>query len=425
MTQRALGTWTCTALVVGNTLGLGIFMLPAALAPFGLNAVWGWLAVVAGCLGLALVFARLARAMPDTEPYGYLQRTLGDAPAFLALWAYWVSVWVTNAALAIGVSGYLGALVPALAQVPPAWTGLVLVALATAVNLLGVRAGGGVQLATTVLKLLPMAVVIGLGLWLLARQPAAFGAQVPTTPVTMHGTAGAATLALFAMLGIESASLSAARARDPQRTIARATVLGTVLTGAVSLAVCTLPLLLLPQAHLAASGAPFALLLQQYLGAGAGRGLALFVVISGLGALNGWTLLAGEVTRSMATRGVFPRVFARQNRHGAPAAALLGCGVLTAAMVAMGGSRALVEGFTFLSNLTTLATLPLYLGCALALLALWRHGRRTAATLASCMLGLGLVAFAVYGASATVLWMTVALLLAGLPLYLLARRRGA
>ena len=57
--------------------------------------------------------------------------------------------------------------------------------------------------------------------------------------------------------------------------------------------------------------------------AGSGRWLALFVVISGLGALNGWTLLVGELTRTMAVNGVLPAVFARNNRHGAPAMALL------------------------------------------------------------------------------------------------------
>ncbi|MFT4197606.1 MAG: APC family permease, partial [Pseudoxanthomonas sp.] len=303
-------------------------------------------------------------------------------------------------------------------------TELVLVWLAVGVNLLGVRAGGRVQLATTVLKLLPMAMVIMLGLWLLAAQPQAWRAPPPATPAGLHGVAGAATLALFAMLGIESASLSAARARDPQRTVARATVLGTALAGAVSLAVCALPILLLPQAELAASGAPFALLLERYLGIGAGRWLALFVVVSGLGALNGWTLLAGEVSRSLAVRGAFPRMFAAQNRHGAPAPALLGCGVLASALLAMGASRTLVGAFTFLSNLTTLASLPLYLGCALALLVLWRRGARTPGALPACALGLGLVAFAVYGAGTVSLLMAAGLILAGLPPYLLARRRA-
>jgi len=66
-TQRLLGFWTCTALVVGNTIGIGIFMLPAVLAPFGLNALIGWGVTVVGCVALANVFARLAKVFPDAD----------------------------------------------------------------------------------------------------------------------------------------------------------------------------------------------------------------------------------------------------------------------------------------------------------------------------------------------------------------------
>ena len=85
--QRKLGFWMCTALVVGNTIGIGIFLLPASLAPFGFNATVGWLVTVLGCVALANVFARLARQMPEADgPYGFIRATLGDVPAFIAMW---------------------------------------------------------------------------------------------------------------------------------------------------------------------------------------------------------------------------------------------------------------------------------------------------------------------------------------------------
>src|SRR5512139_2420565 len=94
---RELGFWTCTALVVGNTLGMGVFVLPASLAPYGLNALFGWGITVAGMLVIARVFARLAWAHPDADsPYAYIERTLGRPAAFVALWCYWVSIWVSN-----------------------------------------------------------------------------------------------------------------------------------------------------------------------------------------------------------------------------------------------------------------------------------------------------------------------------------------
>ena len=97
---RALGLLMCTALVVGNTIGVGIFMLPASLAPYGVNAVPGWIITTVGCIFIAWVFAGLARAFPDDDgPYAYASRALGSGVAFVLMWSYWISTVVTNAVL--------------------------------------------------------------------------------------------------------------------------------------------------------------------------------------------------------------------------------------------------------------------------------------------------------------------------------------
>jgi APA family basic amino acid/polyamine antiporter len=200
----------------------------------------------------------------------------------------------------------------------------------------------------------------------------------------------ASTAALFAMLGLESAAVPAGRVRDPARTIPRATLIGTLLTAAIYIAVSIVPMLLIPQNELARSEAPFADLLNRVLGEGVGRWLALFVVVSGLGALNGWTLLTGELTRTMAANGVLPSIFARDNARGSAALALIVTGILASAMVLMNYSRSLVQGFAFLSQIVTAANLPLYLlsSSALAILA-WRGRQRVPR---------GLIALGLFGA---------------------------
>ncbi|HEV7667427.1 MAG TPA: amino acid permease [Thermoanaerobaculia bacterium] len=421
-----LGFWMCTALVVGNTIGMGIFLLPAGLAPYGFNALFGWTLTVLGCVALARVFARLARTYPDADgPYSYIRIHLGEAAAFLTLWCYWVSVWITNAALAIGVVGYLTALIPPLAGVPPAGIALALVWLFVAVNLLGARTGGGVQIATTALKLLPMFAVIVLGIWVLATDPGAYSRTLPTTPITLSGTLAASTIALYAMLGFESATVPAGKVRDPGRTIPRATLIGTLLTAAIYIAVSTVPILLIPQAELAKSQAPFVDLLNRLLGAGTGRWLAAFIVVSGTGALNGWTLLGGELTRTMAANGVFPAIFARTNRRGAPTAALLATGVLATGMVAMSYSKSLVEGFVFLTTVVTAANLPLYLCCSVALFLLWRRGERpkTSDLLVLATLGTTYAVFAFIGVGREPFQWALVLAAVGVPIYWVMRRR--
>jgi APA family basic amino acid/polyamine antiporter len=426
---RLLGFWTCTALVIGNTIGIGIFILPAVLAPYGFNALLGWAVTVAGCLVLARVFARLAREFPDADgPYGYIRATVGDAAAFLAIWTYWLSLWITNAALAIGVVGYLQAIVPGLTGVVPLPVlALGLLWLFLAINLFGVRASGPVQVLMTSLKLVPMAAVIVFGLWMLLSEPAAYTRDLPTTPITLPLVMAASTIALFAMLGFESATVPACRVRDPGRTIPRATMVGTILTAAIYIAVSAIPMLLIPQAELARSQAPFADLLNRELGVGSGRWLALFVVVSGLGALNGWTLLVGELTRTMALNGVLPEVFTRNNRRGAPVLALLVTSALASIMVLMNYSKSLVQGFAFLSRMVTAANLPLYLFAALALVVLWRRRERSQTRDLLVLGGLGtaysVVAFIGVG-SEPFLW-ALALAAVGLPIYLLMRRRRA
>lgn len=423
---RALGFWMCTALVVGNTIGMGIYVLPASLAPFGLNAVTGWLVTVAGCVLLAWVFAGLARLFPEDDgPYGYTNRAFGGGVAFMVLWCYWVSVWVTTATLAIGIVGYLAKLVPALNGNPllPPVTALALVWLFVILNLRGVRAVGSVQVLTAVLKLLPMVAVIVLGAWLLLTDASVYVRHVPTTPASLHDVIAASTIALFAMLGIECATIPAGKVHDPQRTIPRATMAGTILTAIIYISVFLVPLLLLPQAELGASNAPFADLFSRFLGSGYGELLAVFVVISGLGALNGWTLMAGELAQTFARRGSFPQPLAKVNAHGSPALAFLLAGVTASVMLLMNYSKTMAQSFTFLSVVVTAANLPLYLVCSLAVLVLWRRGqiaapgRREMTLFLAALFALGYCIWAFIGVGLESLLWALALAVIGVPVY--------
>ena len=427
--SKKIGFWTCTALVVGNTIGMGIFLLPASLAPYGFNAMIGWGITIVGCIALARVFARLARELPDADgPYGYVRSTLGDLPAYIALWCYWVSLWITNAALATGVVAYITAVFPELGQLQPSLFALGLLWTFVAINLFGVRSGGGVQIVTTALKLLPMLAITVLGAWILLKSPQSYVAHLPTEPITLGATMAASTIALFAMLGIESATVPASRVEDPGRTIPRATLVGTLLTAVIYLIVSTVPMLLIPTQELANAPAPFALLMERFVGESVGRWLALFVVVSGLGALNGWTLLVGELTRTMADNGVLPTFLSRNNRRGAPMFALLITGVLASTMILMSYSKSLVSGFTFLSIVVTAANLPLYLCCALALGVLWKRGtrlgdRNVRDLLQVSVLGTGYVIFASIGLGHEPFLLALGLGAAGLPLYFFMRMR--
>jgi basic amino acid/polyamine antiporter, APA family len=425
---RQLGLAMCTALVVGNTIGMGIFMQPAALAPFGLNALTGWAAVIFGCVCLALTFAALARKLPQADgPFGYVRATLGEVVAFPALWCYWISVWVTNAVLAIGVVGYFVNVFPAAAGIPPAMLAVTFMWTFVAVNLLGVRSGGRVQVVTSLLKLVPLVLVMVVGAASILSSPGTYTPNLPTTPLTLQASMGAAAVALYAMLGFESAAVAAGRVTNPEKTIPRATLIGTLAVAVIYVSIVAIGILVVPQATLAASDAPFVTILDALMGAGNGRWLSLFIVISGLGCLNGWTLLSGELTRTLAAHRLVPEILGENNRFGAPWASLLLTGALATFVGVMNYSATLVGAFTKLSLIVSAANLPLYVCCSIALFAFLR---RDAARLSPALWiagagGIAFAAFAFFGVGWEPFFWALGLALAGLPIYFWMRSRSS
>jgi len=425
--SRTLGFWMCTALVVGNIIGVGIFAMPATLAPYGLNALTGWLVNVIGCAFLAISFAALSRAFPhDDGPYTYTTRAFGPGAAFLVMWSYWVSVWVANAAIAIGLMGYIAIFFPALNRTPgmPGLVALSMIWVFVLINLLGARAAGWVQILTTALKLVPQFAVILLGLWLLLAHPAIYAAHVPSNPPSWREVNSVSTLALFAMLGIECAMIPASRVREPERTIPRATLTGTLIAALIYIAISAVPMFVIPQQELAASNAPFADLFARVLGGHYGEIVAAFVIVSGLGVLNGWTLMAGEVVQCMGRHGGFPAALARENSHGAPARALLVTGVVTSVMLLTNYTDSIAKVFSLLIVIATAGTLPLYLASALGLIVLRRRGQlpptraRAAWPLAAAAAAIAYCLWVSIGiGTEPLLWMIV-LGGAGVPLYL-------
>src|SRR3546814_267761 len=131
------------ALVMGNMIGSGVFLLPASLAPFGWNAVAGWALTIAGALALAAVLARLTVALPEAGgPTGFVARAFGRIPSFMIGWAYWISVWTANVTLAVAAVSFLSIFAPALAAHMAVAT-IALIWIVTAINWRGGRAAGG------------------------------------------------------------------------------------------------------------------------------------------------------------------------------------------------------------------------------------------------------------------------------------------
>ncbi len=379
---RLLGFWMCVALVVGNMIGSGIFLLPASLAPYGLNSLVAWVLTATGAMVMAAIFAALVRAFPSADgPYAYTRMTFGDLTAFIVAWGYWISIWVGNAAIATGAIAYLSLLLPWVAATPQtsAMLTIGMIWLLTGVNVYGARTAGKVQVVTTVMKLLPLLSIVALAIYLfISGSPRLNNSSGMSTHFSLDGITAAATLTLWGLLGLESATIPAGKVHDPARTIPRATLIGTALTALIYVITCSVVLLLIPADVLKDSNAPFAEVARMFWGDAIAQWFAVFAAISAFGALNGWILLQGELPLQMAKNGVFPKLFAKESTRGTPVNALCISSGLVTILVLMNAEKSMVEIFNFMILLSTTATLVMYLLCALATLKLLRSGELAA-----------------------------------------------
>jgi APA family basic amino acid/polyamine antiporter len=423
--------WACTALVIGNMVGSGIFLLPASLAGIGPISLFGWLVTSCGALVLAMCFGRLSRLVTKTGgPYAFCREGFGDFAGFIIAWGYWIALWAGNAGVAVALAGYVGSLVPAVAASQPLQLSVALSAiwLLTIVNIRGVKAAGAVQLVTTVLKLVPLALIGGLG-WFWVD-----GARF--TPANLSGQSdmaaisAAAALTLWAYLGLESATVPSGEVRDPERTIPRATILGVAITAMVYIAVTSVAIGVVPSAALATSTAPLADVARATWGPTGGTLVAIGAVIATFGTLNGFTLLSGQVPYGAAKDQIFPSVMGRLSRTGTPSSALVLSNLLASVLATMSFSQGLVSAFNQIILLAVMSSLLPYALCALAeTMILIRTGRTVAGPQAIRIGAFGMLGFvyalwAIWGSGSDAVFYGFLLILAGLPVHVFIKWRN-
>ncbi|MEY4473644.1 MAG: hypothetical protein RL671_1948 [Pseudomonadota bacterium] len=415
--NRPFGIWTAAALVVGSMIGAGIFVLPGQLAPFGWTGLAAWIAAGLGAMAIALVIADLTATMPE-EPglIAICGRVIGPLAGVLLGWSYWISLWCATAVVATTAASYLGALWPGLSETPlrTALAGSLIVLSITALNLRGARAAGQFQVATTVLKLLPLIAVVvilgglvfaGGGQFSVDRHPPFASAQL--TP--------ALTLAFFAILSFETASMVTERVRDPARNVVRATLIGLAATIVLYVVVCMGIILALPTEALGASSAPVAYFVERFWGSWAGSAVALLTAVSGIGYVNSAVLLQGELPLTAVRGGMLPGWIAPTNRHDV-AVAPMTLGSLFSVLLMIGGATGIgAKLLDFMLRLTTAAAIWIYIGVAVSALML---GRRQ--IMAAISIGFSL--WVLYGAGLEAGGLGIVLILLGFPLYLATRR---
>jgi len=356
---RRLGLASLTALVVGEVIGVGIFLTPAAMArtlgsPFWLLVVW----LIVGAMALigALCYGELAARLPEAGGgYVYLRRAYGPVVAFLYGWKCMLVMDPgITAALAVGLASYVGYVIK-LSAVGMKAVALGAVLTLAAVNIVGVRFGARLMQWLTVLKvgalllIAVLAVVLGRGTW---SNFVPFVAQRAGSVPLPGALAPALVGAFFAFGGWWEISKLGGEARDPERTVPRALALGVAVITGVYILTSAVFLYLVPLERVT-SGETFAAQAGEALfGPAGGRVFAGIVIVAVLGSILGLLMALPRAYFAMARDGLFFKAVAAVHpRFGTPARAIALQALLASLLVLRGNFDKIVSYFIFITVL--------------------------------------------------------------------------
>ena len=381
--HRRLGLWSAVAVLVGSTIGSGIFRTPASVAarvddvPLFL-AAWAMGGVVVLCG--ALTYAELAAAFPRSGGiYVFIRETFGPLPAFLFGWA---EVWIIRpgafGAIGITASAYtlrtLGADPAAgvLALGPldiraEQLLGAVYILIVAAVNYYGIHRGAVLQNLSTAFKVGALALLIIVGFALGRSETGLDGILAQRTDVGLSPFLLAMVAILWAYDGWADLAFVGGEVKDPVRNLPRALLIGTAIVVVLYLGANLVYLYLIPMASLKGAELVAVNVAQRVVGEVAVVTVAAAIAVSTFGTLNGSMMTAPRIFFAMAERGDFPRAIARMDpQTGAPTGAVILMGVLGSLFI-------LIRGFTQLADQFIIGIWPFY---ALAVAGVFRLRRQ-------------------------------------------------
>lgn len=425
---KSLGIAACTAIVVGNMVGSGFYLSPAAVAPYGNLAIVAWVVMGLGAACLGLTFAKLARLAPATGgPYAYTRMAYGDFAGFLVAWGYWISIWTSLPVIAIAFAGAAMDLFPGLHTRAMAVV-LTLGAIwaVVLVNLRGVKAAGTFSEITTYTKMIPFAAIALFGLFFIDTTN--FSEFNPSGKSLLGASAALAPLTMFAFLGLESATVPAGDVVDPKRTIPRSTVLGITIATLLYVFGTIAVMGLVPREQLVQSVAPFSDAARVLWGPWGAITISIAVMLSALGALNGWTLLMGQVPMAAAQDRLFPPLFGQLSPQGVPATGIVISAIFATLLVLsqVAGPPGFSAVYNLVVGLSTMAAVIPYAFCALAtgLVAAYAAGGGPAPRLTIIeIIAFIFAVFTLYGCGAEAVLYGLIMLVLGIPVFVWQRRR--
>ncbi|MGL5615942.1 MAG: APC family permease [Sarcina sp.] len=425
--KKEIGLFTATALVIGNMMGSGIFMLPATLAQVStpVASILAWVFTGIGAIILSLTFANLGSKIPKTGGvYEYSRLAFGDFWGFLTAWLYWNGSWIGNATIFIVVATYLGQVIGVLTNNPLLgflfcsailWT-------CTYINIRGTKFAGNIAAFITVFKIVLFIAFIAIALFNFDINNITEG--IKTQGLGLNTIPAAAAVTLWAFMGLETATVAGGEIKNPEKNVKRSTILGMLVSTILYIIISIAAMGAMSQANLANSSAPISDIIKSALGLKSITLLNIAIAISILGTALGWLLSTARVGFAAGEDGIFPKAFAKVHpKYGTPYVALIIGSIFINIIFIMNFTKGLIGAYNFIVLLATLSYLPIYASSTIAeiLLMATDESKRTVKNytllVVRCLVGFAFSIWGIMASGSEVVMYGFVLLLLGIPIY--------
>ena len=360
--NKKMGLVGLTTLVTVNMMGSGIILLPSSMAQIGAVSLLSWIVTAIGSMAIAYSFAQCG--IYCTRPGGmsaYSEEAHGKSAFFICSYLYFLSLVISNVAISIAAVGYLTPFAPWLGSgAIPLFIGtLGMIWLTTLANFGGPTLTGRLGSVTVWGIIIPVVGLCIMG-WFWFSPDVLRAAWNPNDMAVSDAITQSIPLTLWAFLGMESAAQNSDAVEDPKRNVPLACLLGTLGAAVVYIISTTVIQGIVPNAELANSSAPFALVYAQMFNEGIGNIVMALAVLACVGSLLGWQFTLAQTAKVTADQGLFPKIFARINKRNAPLLGLICCAILQSLIALMTISPNVSEQFSKLVNLAAVTNLIPY-----------------------------------------------------------------
>ena len=430
--EKGMGLIAAIALVVGNVMGSGIFLLVSSLSQECSpgSAIVGWIISGLGAILMGISFANLSKKIPKTGgPYEYIKKAYGDFTGFINGWLFWNSYWIAIIASLVSATAYAAAFIPSLSEnrlMAFLFTSAILW-IFTYINIRGIKEAATFQtIVSTAVIILLIAFIIFMG--------QKYNPQ-NITPLFHKGEGFssiniAVCITLWAFSGFEAASVSAGEIKNAKRNVKIATIIGVIISIIFYLACSFFAMGAIKPEVLSKADGNYINILSPYLGKKFTYVVVITEFVSILGTTFATILTTARMSYAAAKDNMFPKIFGKvSEKYHTPSASLIIAAVLGNILLAMNYTKSLSQLFTFMILLSNLSCLPIYALTSLADIKLWKrekgiYSKRQLIKYSIIpILGFLYAIWAIIGSGVESIIYCIILALAGVPIYYYRKRK--